>query len=377
MNIQFISYDESRFKDLLTISEYDALIESWLRYRENESYQKIRNRKRNRQQRLLALRMLKKRYYLVPHLMRMSFLKTFTSRPLMRAIELSITYRCNCACDQCSCRLTFDPLRKELNLEEYIDIIDQALPLGAFQFNLTGGEPLLDTELVLKLIRYIKSKHRLAHLCSNGVLLLDVMDELAAAGLDSLEMGLDSADPPEHDSNRHENSFELVRNCTHQARARGISVLLNTIITTPKIENLDMFALGQVAKAWDATLQITPPCLSGSWKGKTEILLNPEERLFHQWYLGLPHVRSDIFSGMRQISCSAGREKLAVTPYGDVLPCSLIQLPYGNVRETSMTEIWDKVLSDSWYKKEQACVLGCPTSFDDEFIRSHSLDKIN
>jgi MoaA/NifB/PqqE/SkfB family radical SAM enzyme len=309
--------------------------------------------------------------------MKIWFLKTFTSRPLMRALELSITYRCNCTCDQCSCRLTLDPSRKELSQDEYIDIINQALSLGVFQFNLTGGEPLLDTDFVFKLISYIKSNNRLVHLCSNGVLLLDVIDELAAAGLDSLEMGLDSADPVEHDSNRHENSFEFVRSCTREARARGISVLLNTIITTPKIENLDMFALWKLAKKWDATMQITPPCLTGSWKGKTEILLNQEERLFHQWYLGLTNVRSDIFSGIRQISCSAGREKLAITPYGDVIPCSLIQFPYGNVRETSIVEIWDRIRSESWFKKEHACALGCPTSFDDEFIRSHSLDILN
>jgi len=270
--------------------------------------------------------------------------------------------------------LTFDPSRKELGREDYIDLIRQALSLGVFQVNLTGGEPLLNTGLVLELIRYVKSHHRLAHLCSNGVLLRDTLDDLVSAGLDSLEMGLDSADPAEHDANRHEESFSLIRDCAAEARSRGLSVILNTIVTSEKIESLDMFALAEIAKQWDATLQVTPPCLTGSWQGKLDILLSDEERLFHQWFLGLPHVRSDIFSGIRMISCSAGREKLAVTPYGDVMPCSLIQFPYGNVREQSLQEIWNRVLDEPWYQAEHACSLGCPTSFDEAFIQAHGLD---
>jgi len=288
---------------------------------------------------------------------------------------LSITYECNCVCEQCSCRLTFDQKRAELSKAEYIDIIDQALELGVFQFNLTGGEPLLRSELVVHLIEYIKSKGRLAHVCSNGVLLLDVLDRLVAAGLDSLEMGFDSADALTHDKNRHDASFQLIHDCTQAARKKGVTVILNTIITKEKIKDLDMFALACVAEAWDATLQVTPPCLTGSWKGKPEILLSPEEELFYMWFLGVPHVRSDIFSGISQISCSAGREKLAITPYGDVLPCSLIQIPYGNIRKTSLRAQWDLVRSNPLFYKKRACRLGCPTSFDKEFIQDKQLDK--
>lgn len=374
--IPFTKYEDIHFKHILLPKKYDRYLASWHRYQNSPYYRRFYDLRKSQRQKFFAVKWLLLNMRLFSSVSKIWFQASCTKQPIFRALEISITYRCNYVCDQCSCRLTYNPERTEMIENEYIDVIDQALELGALQFNLTGGEPLLRTDLVLHLLRYIRSKNRMSHLCTNASLLPGNFEKLLDAGLCSLEMGLDSADRFEHDENRRKDSFDLVHKFTTKARQKGIPVILNTIATKSKIRNHDLLALIELAGQWGATVQLTPPCLTGAWRGKTAIVLDDNERLFYHWLLGLPNVRSDIFSGVRITACSAGREKLALTPYGDILPCSLIQISYGNIREEHLSDIWERIRKDSWFTQEKACRLGCPTSFDWEFIRAMHLDQL-
>ena len=218
------------------------------------------------------------------------------------------------------------------------------------------------------MLEHIQSRSRYAHVCTNAILIDQaVLEELHRHGLNSLEMGLDSADEKTHDENRQAGNYRHVLRTARRARALGLQVILNTVITHEKIANGDMVELVGLARRTGAILQITPPCAMGFWLGRDDIFLTPEEERFFLTLLQKPNVRSDIFSSFWGINCTAGREKLAITPYGDVMPCSLVQLFYGNIRERSMKEIWEEILRNPYYLR--GCRKGCLTSFDRDFIR--------
>ena len=65
------------------------------------------------------------------------------------------------------------------------------------------------------------------------------------------------------------------------------------------------------------------------------------------------------------VDAHAGIEKLAITAYGDILPCGGIQISYGNIREVSLREAWEEMLRNPEFSKVREC---CPLSEDLDFI---------
>ncbi|MBM3251600.1 MAG: radical SAM protein [Candidatus Omnitrophica bacterium] len=294
---------------------------------------------------------------------------------LLRSLEIAITYKCNASCKQCSCRLSYDPIRErtqKLTLEEIKNVIDQAVELGAFQFVINGGEPMLEEESVFSLLEYIKKNHgRYVHLSTNGTLLDEKkIERLKNYGLDSIEMGLDSAFADIHDNNRIKGSFEKILENIRNCRKYRIRVVLNTIFTNDKVKSDDIIYIFYLAKKLGCLLQITPCCLTGGFKNRLDMMLTPEAKLYFHWLLSKSiNNRSDLYSSLTKIKCPAAREKIGLQPYGDIVSCPLIQISYGNIREKSLKDIQEEMLKNPYYclKKTQ----GCLPSMSEEFIKKY------
>jgi GTP 3',8-cyclase len=115
-------------------------------------------------------------------------------RPL-RNLRLSVTDRCNLRCEYCMPEAEYEWLPREdvLHFEEISALVDVFLALGVDRLRLTGGEPLLRREMPA-LVRMLAGKAGLNDLAltTNGVLLADQIDALAAAGLKRITVSLDT-----------------------------------------------------------------------------------------------------------------------------------------------------------------------------------------
>jgi cyclic pyranopterin phosphate synthase len=83
-----------------------------------------------------------------------------------------------------------------LSFEEIIAIVREASRLGVSKIRITGGEPLVRRN-ICSLIRSLKavSGIREVSLTTNGVLLSGLAGEIRSAGLDRINISLDSIDP--------------------------------------------------------------------------------------------------------------------------------------------------------------------------------------
>lgn len=292
---------------------------------------------------------------------------------LLRSLEIALTYRCNAKCEQCSCRMDHDPQKEKeelLTIPELKGVIDQAVDMGAFQFCLNGGEPMLKEERVFTLLDYLKGKHTVyVHLCTNGTLLNeDKIRRLARHGLDSVEMGFDSAFESTHDANRVRGGYRRVFENIKLFRELGVGVVLNTVMTNEKIKSDDIILTMLMAKAEGCMLQITPCCLTGAFKGRLDKMLTEEGKFYFHWLLAQSsNNRSDLYSSLTKIKCPAAREKIGLQPYGDVVSCPLIQIKYGNVRKQSLEEIQRVMLEDPYYNLKQS--QGCLPAMSETFIQ--------
>ena len=116
-------------------------------------------------------------------------------------LRISVTDRCNLRCIYCmpEAGVDFLPHDRILSYEEILRICRQMAGLGLQKIKLTGGEPLVRRDLP-RLVGRLKQIDgiRTVTLTTNGVLLESFLPELTAAGLDAVNISLDTLDPEEY-----------------------------------------------------------------------------------------------------------------------------------------------------------------------------------
>lgn len=112
-------------------------------------------------------------------------------------MRFSITDRCNLRCKYCmpdgiDCMPRWDVL----SLEEFEAIAIAAASLGIKKIKVTGGEPLARKSCpqLVKMLKNIPGIEKVT-LTTNGVQLDQYLDQLLDAGLDAINVSLDTVDP--------------------------------------------------------------------------------------------------------------------------------------------------------------------------------------
>ena len=112
-------------------------------------------------------------------------------------LRVSITDRCNLRCIYCMPSEGVVPVTHDdiLSFDEIVTVCKGAAALGIKKIKVTGGEPLVRRG-VPALIRQIKAISGIENvtLTTNGVLLQDKIEELVVAGIDGINISLDSID---------------------------------------------------------------------------------------------------------------------------------------------------------------------------------------
>lgn len=118
-------------------------------------------------------------------------------------LRISVTDKCNLRCVYCMPEEGLPWLKRQelLSFEEIARIVSIMAPLGLRKLRLTGGEPLVRKDLprLVRMLREIEGIEDLA-LSTNAVLLEEMADELREAGVDRLNISLDSLIPERIDA---------------------------------------------------------------------------------------------------------------------------------------------------------------------------------
>jgi radical SAM protein with 4Fe4S-binding SPASM domain len=147
------------------------------------------------------------------------------------SVVWSLSYGCNLRCMHCYQNASH-PSSDELNLDEQLEIVDQMARAGVSMIVLSGGEPLTNPNL-WRLIERIRRYEIAISIDSNGVLMgKDVVESLKRAGVDSVELSLDSIDPGSHDRFRGLNgAFEKTLHALDLCAEAGIFTTVATTTT--------------------------------------------------------------------------------------------------------------------------------------------------
>ncbi len=147
-------------------------------------------------------------------------------------VRLSVTDRCDFRCVYCMAEeMTFLPRQQVLTLEEIARVARTFVSLGTEKIRLTGGEPLVRKD-ILELVKEIGSYGlRDFAMTTNGSQLPIMAESLRRAGLNRLNISLDSLDPDKFHRITRTGRLSQVLDGIEAAKDAGFQgIKLNTVV---------------------------------------------------------------------------------------------------------------------------------------------------
>ena len=149
-------------------------------------------------------------------------------------LRISLTEQCNLRCTYCmpAKGATPQPEQQVLSFAEIVSVVDAAAGLGITKVRLTGGEPLMRPGIVelVRLIAAVPGVLTVA-MTTNGVLLAQYAAQLKQAGLDVVNVSMDTLDPLRFRRVTRVGRLQDVIDGILGARAAGIErIKVNTVV---------------------------------------------------------------------------------------------------------------------------------------------------
>lgn len=153
-------------------------------------------------------------------------------------MRISITDRCNLRCKYCMPNgVDLVSMDEVLTFEEIVQIVRAAVEIGIVNFKITGGEPLV-RKGCSDLVRMIKSVSGVNQvtLTTNGVLLSEHLADLIDAGIDGINISLDTLDREKYQEITGFDELEKVLCAIDAAVDAGVKVKVNSVLQNTSIE---------------------------------------------------------------------------------------------------------------------------------------------
>lgn len=170
---------------------------------------------------------------------------------LIEYLRLSVTDRCNCRCTYCMPAGGVPMLghRDILSFEELTEVVAACAQLGVRKVRLTGGEPLVRRGLpeLVRMIRAVPGVEELA-MTTNATLLAPVAAELHHAGLDRLNVSLDTLDAARYAELTRGGSLEDALAGLAAARDAGFSRAKVNCVLMGGVNDADVPRLAELAR---------------------------------------------------------------------------------------------------------------------------------
>jgi GTP 3',8-cyclase len=182
----------------------------------------------------------------------------------MTYLRISLTDRCNFRCVYCmpAIGMKFQPREELLTDDELLRAVALCAKLGFTKLRLTGGEPTVRPHLV-DLVRELKTLPGIEEISmtTNALLLSRIAADLKTAGLDRINVSLDTLDPDRFKAMTRGGRLDLVWAGLEAADAVGLTpIKINAVVVKDQNEDevVDLAAL-TITRPWQVRfLEIMP-----------------------------------------------------------------------------------------------------------------------
>ncbi len=274
-------------------------------------------------------------------------------------MDLALTYRCNNDCDHCyNARPRSFP---EMPTEAWKAVLERLWQVGVPHICFTGGEATLREDLP-ELVAHAQQLGQITGLLTNGRRLADrrYLERLTQAGLDHVQITLESHDPDIHDRmvacrGAWQQTVQGIRN----ALAARLYVMTNTTLLSANAATIldtvrfladlgvPTFGLNALIRAGRGAVVDTGLPESALQPLLSAVRKETDRRgLRLIWYTPTQYCHFDpvqLELGVK--ACTAARYNMCVEPDGSVIPCQSYYQSVGNVLRDPWPAIWNHDLS--------------------------------
>jgi len=314
----------------------------------------------------------------------------------MELLTIKPTLACTANCPTCAGRRQLHKIslqQKQLALEDWRRVLDEAKSLGAWQLTISGGEPTLYKQLP-ELIAYAKNHGWLVRLNSNGSLTdFAFAEALVAAGLDVADISLYSPVASVHDAMRGAKGLWQKTTSTItflaglKTKYRGFNVITQTLLCREnyldfaellqlhyqlgssgilvsylegdftrqhllQVDEIEYFRRHVIPDVLEVCKGLSPPM--------RKVAAARFERIFSEGILSSSNWAQGIYRPRRR-SCTVPHKEALVLANGDVHPCNIVEYVHepimGNLFEQSLTAIWQ---GPAWRRFRKSLHQYCP-----------------
>ena len=276
-----------------------------------------------------------------------------------RGIDLNFNNACNLRCKYCFTNSPKgDHVKDFLDYEAIAKLADEADELGYFEFDLQGGELLLQPKKLFKVLEAIRPERFYMYLTTNGYYLDESMAKrLAEANVSRVSVSIDSMDEKIHDEIRgKKDSWRRAMEGLKHVQKAGMDPYLNITVGhynahTDHLKQLLDYSKDQ---KYRTLLNVAVP--SGMWQNAQDIICDDKDREY------LRKIRKEYKNLVRNIwnPFDKNHEKILgcttvnriyVTPIGDVLVCPYVHIKIGNIFEKPLKEIINHGFSIKYFRE--------------------------
>ncbi len=301
-------------------------------------------------------------------------------------MDLALTYRCNNACPHCY--VARSPDYPEMDTATWKAVLERVWEVGIPHVCFTGGEATLREDLV-ELVAYAEGLGLVTGLLTHGRRLSDAayVQALVAAGLDHVQITLESHDEAIHDSmvaapGAWRETVQGVRN----AVAAGLYTTTNTTLTHENVAGIEetvafIASLGVPTFACNSLIYAGRGSTVGTGFREGELAPILERvrdaagrhGLRLVWYTPTQYCAfSPLQLGLGVKACTAALYNMCVEPDGAVIPCQSYYERLGYILRDPWEAIWNHDLAQALRERRYApekcrecpefpiCGGGCP-----------------
>ncbi len=287
-------------------------------------------------------------------------------------ILLELTHKCPLECTYCYNQLDFANTKDSMHKEDWFRVMDEARAMGAVQLGISGGEPLLNKDLV-EIVRKADSLKFYTNLITSGVGAdVSIVPKLKEAGLKTVQLGFQS--PNERTMTlitNNKSAFNEKLAFAKACKENDIQLIINTCITRQNIGEIGEII--ELAEELGANYLEIANIQYYGWALENINALLPTKAQLDEAKAVTDHYRENRkdmkvffvvpdYYATRPKACMNGWGStfLTINPDGMALPCNTantLPLTFPNVKEHSVAAIWNDseafnfFRGDSWMKE--------------------------
>lgn len=296
-------------------------------------------------------------------------------------ILLELTHKCPLECAYCYNQLDFAKTKDAMSKDDWFKVMDEAREMGAVQLGISGGEPLLNKDIV-EIVKHANDLKFYTNLITSGVgAPKGIVKKLKDAGLKTVQLGIQS-----HDKDtmtlitNNKNSYDEKIAFAKEVKEAGLQLIINTCITRQNIHQV-----GEIIEFADELggnyLEIANIQYYGWALKNINALLPTEEQLTKakevtDFYrskekaMKVFFVVPDYFADRPKACMNGwGTTFLTINPDGVALPCNTantLPLDFPNVKDFTIEQIWNESEAFNYFRGDKWMKPTCRTCDEKE-----------